>query len=179
MSIMASFNRVILMGNLTRDPELRVTPQGTSVCKINVAVNKQIRMSDGGVKDETSFIDVDAFGRQADVIAKYFIKGRPILVEGRLKLDRWETQAGEKRSKLGVILESFQFIGQRNEDDYSLLVFRIRGRRLLVSLSKICQLRDLVVAGVLILMCQWMMRISHFSLGFIYGSYRGFVIKVH
>ena len=69
---MASFNRVILMGNLTRDPELRVTPQGTSVCKINVAVNKQIRMSDGGVKDETSFIDVDAFGRQADVIAKYF-----------------------------------------------------------------------------------------------------------
>ena len=119
MNIMASFNRVILMGNLTRDPELRVTPQGTSVCKINVAVNKQIRMSDGGVKDETSFIDVDAFGRQADVIAKYFIKGRPILVEGRLKLDRWETQAGEKRSKLGVILESFQFIGQRNEDDYS------------------------------------------------------------
>ena len=119
MSIMASFNRVILMGNLTRDPELRVTPQGTSVCKINVAVNKQIRMSDGGVKDETSFIDVDAFGRQADVIAKYFIKGRPILVEGRLKLDRWETQAGEKRSKLGVILESFQFVGQRSEDDYS------------------------------------------------------------
>ena len=116
---MASFNRVILMGNLTRDPELRVTPQGTSVCKINVAVNKQIRMSDGGVKDETSFIDVDAFGRQADVIAKYFIKGRPILVEGRLKLDRWETQAGEKRSKLGVILESFQFVGQRSEDDYS------------------------------------------------------------
>lgn len=119
MSIMASFNRVILMGNLTRDPELRVTPQGTSVCKINVAVNKQIRMSDGGVKDETSFIDVDAFGRQADVIAKYFIKGRPILVEGRLKLDRWETQAGEKRSKLGVILESFQFVGQRSEDDYN------------------------------------------------------------
>ena len=119
MSIMSSFNRVILMGNLTRDPELRVTPQGTSVCKINVAVNKQIRMSDGGVKDETSFIDVDAFGRQADVIAKYFIKGRPILVEGRLKLDRWETQAGEKRSKLGVILESFQFVGQRSEDDYS------------------------------------------------------------
>ena len=119
MNIMASFNRVILMGNLTRDPELRVTPQGTSVCKINVAVNKQIRMSDGGVKDETSFIDVDAFGRQADVIAKYFIKGRPILVEGRLKLDRWETQAGEKRSKLGVILESFQFVGQRSEDDYS------------------------------------------------------------
>ena len=119
MNIMASFNRVILMGNLTRDPELRVTPQGTSVCKINVAVNKQIRMSDGGVKDETSFIDVDAFGRQADIIAKYFIKGRPILVEGRLKLDRWETQAGEKRSKLGVILESFQFVGQRTEDDYS------------------------------------------------------------
>ena len=119
MNIMASFNRVILMGNLTRDPELRVTPQGTSVCKINVAVNKQIRMSDGGVKDETSFIDVDAFGRQADIIAKYFIKGRPILVEGRLKLDRWETQAGEKRSKLGVILESFQFVGQRSEDDYS------------------------------------------------------------
>ena len=119
MNIMASFNRVILMGNLTRDPELRVTPQGTSVCKINVAVNKQIRMSDGGVKDETSFIDVDAFGRQADVIAKYFIKGRPILVEGRLKLDRWETQAGEKRSKLGVILESFQFVGQRSEDDYN------------------------------------------------------------
>jgi single-strand DNA-binding protein len=114
---MASFNRVILMGNLTRDPELRVTQSGVSVCKFAIATSRQIKSPDGATKEETTFIDIDAFGKQAEIIGKYFSKGRPILVEGRLRLDQWETQSGEKRSKLGVVLETFQFVGPRGEDD--------------------------------------------------------------
>lgn len=116
---MASFNKVILMGNLTRDPDIRVTPQGTSICKITIAVSRQTKTQDGSLREETAFVDVDAFGKQADVIAKFFAKGRPILIEGRLRLDQWETQSGEKRSKLGVVLESFQFVGPRGEDDFN------------------------------------------------------------
>lgn len=108
---MASFNKVILMGNLTRDPELRVTPKGTAVCQIGIAVNSQYKDKDGNSREEVTFVDVDVFGRQAEVIAKYMNKGRPILVEGRLKLDSWETKEGEKRSKLKVILDNFQFVG--------------------------------------------------------------------
>ncbi|MDR0693046.1 MAG: single-stranded DNA-binding protein [Puniceicoccales bacterium] len=110
---MASFNKVILMGNLTRDPELRVTQQGMSICKFAVAVSRQAKMADGTMKEETAFIDIDAFGKQGEVIGKYFTKGRPILLEGRLRLDQWENQSGEKRSKLGVVLENFQFVGTR------------------------------------------------------------------
>ncbi|MDR1233199.1 MAG: single-stranded DNA-binding protein [Puniceicoccales bacterium] len=110
---MASFNKVILMGNLTRDPELRVTQQGMSICKFAVAVSRQTKLADGTMKEETAFVDVDAFGKQAEVIGKYFTKGRPILLEGRLRLDQWESQSGEKRSKLGVVLENFQFVGSR------------------------------------------------------------------
>lgn len=112
---MASFNKVILMGNLTRDPELRVTPKGTAVCQIGLAVNQSYKDKDGNLKEETTFIDIDVFGRQAEVIAKYMSKGRPILVEGRLKLDSWESKEGEKRSKLKVVLENFQFVGGRGE----------------------------------------------------------------
>lgn len=112
---MASFNKVILMGNLTRDPELRVTQQGMSICKFAVAVSRQTKLVDGTMKEETAFVDVDAFGKQAEVIGKYFIKGRPILLEGRLRLDQWESQSGEKRSKLGVVLENFQFVGSRGD----------------------------------------------------------------
>ena len=108
---MASFNKVILMGNLTRDPELRVTPKGTAVCQIGLAVNSSYKDKDGNSREEVTFVDVDVFGRQAEVIAKYMNKGRPILVEGRLKLDSWETKEGEKRSKLKVILDSFTFVG--------------------------------------------------------------------
>jgi single-strand DNA-binding protein len=109
---MASFNKVILMGNLTRDPELRYTSKGTAIAKIGLAVNRVWRTESGEQKEEVTFVDVDAFGRQADTIGQYLKKGRPILVEGRLKLDTWDDkQSGQKKSKLGVILETFQFVG--------------------------------------------------------------------
>jgi single-strand DNA-binding protein len=109
---MASFNKVILMGNLTRDPELRYTPKGTAVAKLGLAVNRTWRNAEGQQQDETTFVDVDAFGKQAETLGQYMQKGRPILVEGRLKLDQWEDKnTGQNRSKLGVILEKFSFVG--------------------------------------------------------------------
>jgi single-strand DNA-binding protein len=107
---MASFNKVILAGNLTRDPEFRVTPNGQQVCKLGIAVNRRFTTQSGEQRDETTFVDVDAWGRQAETISKYFSKGKPILIEGRLKLEQWQTQQGENRSRLGVTLESFSFI---------------------------------------------------------------------
>lgn len=112
---MSSFNKVILLGRLTRDPELRVTPNGNNICKLSIAVSRKYKLADGSMKEEVTFIDVDAFGRQAEVITKFFSKGKPIFIEGRLKLDQWETQAGEKRSKLSVVLENFQFIGGKED----------------------------------------------------------------
>jgi single-strand DNA-binding protein len=111
---MASFNKVILMGNLTRDPELRVTNTGLSICKLSLAVNRTYTSKEGDSKDETTYVDIDSFGKQAETLSKYLQKGRPIMVEGRLKLDQWETNEGQKRSKLGVVLENFQFIGGRD-----------------------------------------------------------------
>ena len=113
---MASFNKVILIGNLTRDPELRVTANGNSICKLGLAVNRVYLTKDGERREETTFIDIDAFGKQAEVISKYMRKGRPLMVEGRLKLDQWESD-GQKRSKLGVVLEGFQFLGGRDDSD--------------------------------------------------------------
>jgi len=113
---MASFNKVILVGNLTRDPELRVTGTGLSICKIGLAVNSSYTSKDGESKDETTYVDVDAFGKQAEILGKYMQKGRPLMVEGRLKLDQWESNDGQKRSKLGVVLESFQFLGGRDDN---------------------------------------------------------------
>jgi len=108
---MASFNKVILAGNLTRDPELRYTPKGTAVCKFGLAVSRNWTSETGEKKEEVTFVDVDAFGRQAEVVSQYMKKGRPFLVEGRLKLDQWDDkQTGQKRSRLGVVLESFSFI---------------------------------------------------------------------
>lgn len=104
------FNRVTLLGNLTRDPERRVTPKGTSITSFGLALNDSYKGADGKTVEETTFVDVDAFGQQADVIAKYLSKGRLFLVEGKLKLDTWETKEGEKRSKLKVVLTNFQFI---------------------------------------------------------------------
>lgn len=112
---MANFNKVILIGNLTRDPEMRVTPGGLSICKFGLAVNRNFTDKEGNKREETTFVDIDSFGKQAEVISKYMSKGRPIMVEGRLKLDQWETGNGEKRSKLGVVLEQFQFLGGRAE----------------------------------------------------------------
>jgi single-strand DNA-binding protein len=113
---MASFNKVILMGNLTRDPEMRVTPTGLSICRFSIAVNRSWKDKDGQEKEEVSYIDVDSFGKQAEVIAKYMTKGRPILIEGRLKQDRWEDKnTKEKRTKLLVVLDAFTFVGSRGE----------------------------------------------------------------
>jgi len=108
---MASFNKVILAGNLTRDPELRYTPKGTAVARLGIACNRKWKSETGELKEEVTFVDVDAFGKQAETIGQYLKKGRPILIEGRLKLDQWEDkQSGQKKSKLGVVLESFQFL---------------------------------------------------------------------
>ena len=114
---MASFNRVILAGNLTRDPELRYTPKGTAVARIGLAVNRTWKSETGEMKEEVTFIDVDAWGRQAEVIAQYLRKGRPLLMEGRLKLDQWEDKnTHQKQSKLKVVLESFSFIDSKGQD---------------------------------------------------------------
>lgn len=114
---MASFNKVILAGNLTRDPELRYTPKGTAVAKIGLAVNRTWVGEDGQKKEEVSFIDVEAWGRQGEVIAQYMKKGRPLLIEGRLKLDSWEDKnTKQKVSKLKVVLESFSFIDSNRGD---------------------------------------------------------------
>ena len=109
---MASFNKVILMGNLTRDPELRYTPKGTAIAKVGLAVNRVWTNEAGEKKEEVTFVDVDIFGRTAENVGQYMRKGRPILVEGRLKLDQWDDkQSGQKRSKLGVVAETVQFLG--------------------------------------------------------------------
>jgi single-strand DNA-binding protein len=114
---MASFNKVILVGNLTRDPELRYTPKGTAVAKIGLAVNRTWKSESGETKEEVSFIDVEAWGRQAEVIGQYMRKGRPLLVEGRLKLDTWEDKnTHQKQSKLKVVLEGFSFLDSKGPE---------------------------------------------------------------
>lgn len=114
---MANFNKVILAGNMTRDPELRYTPKGTAIAKFGLAINRNWTSEDGQKREEVTFVDVDAFGKQAEVIGQYLRKGRPVLVEGRLKLDQWDDkQTGQKRSRLGVVLESFSFLDSGNRD---------------------------------------------------------------
>src|SRR5262245_60999296 len=110
---MASYNRVILVGNLTRDPELRYIPSGTAVSDIGLAVNDRIKRGDQWV-DETTFVDVTLWGRTAEIANEYLSKGSPVLIEGRLKLDRWEKE-GQKHSKLKVIGERLQMLGGRGE----------------------------------------------------------------
>lgn len=113
---MASFNKVILLGNLTRDPETRTTAGGSTICKLGLAVSRQYTDGQGNRQEETTFVDVDAFGKRAEVIQKYLRKGKPLMVEGHLKLDQWEANDGQKRSKLGVVLENFQFVGKADSD---------------------------------------------------------------
>jgi single-strand DNA-binding protein len=109
---MASFNKVILVGNLTRDPELRYTPKGMAIAKIGLAVNRVWTNEAGEKKEEVTFVDVDVFGRTAENVGQYMRKGSPILIEGRLRLDQWDDkQTGQKRSKLGVVAETVQFLG--------------------------------------------------------------------
>jgi single-strand DNA-binding protein len=115
---MASFNKVILMGNLTRDPEKRVTQSGMSICKIGLAVNRTYTGQDGERKEEVTFVDCDAFGKQADTIAQWMSKGKGILIEGRLRMDEWQDKTtGQPRTKLGVVIDNFQFVGGRGEGE--------------------------------------------------------------
>lgn len=109
---MQGFNKVILAGNLTRDPELRYTPSGTAIAKFGLAVNRRWKDQNGEQKEEVTFVDVDAFGKQAELIGQYVKKGQPLLVEGRLRLDTWEDkQTQQKKSRLGVVLEGMTFLG--------------------------------------------------------------------
>ena len=113
---MANLNRVLLIGNLTRDPELRVTPKGNSICQFGLAVNPSFKDGSGQTREETTFVDVEAWGRQGEVISKYCAKGRALFVEGRLRFDQWDDKTtGQKRSRLSVVLENFQFVGGRGD----------------------------------------------------------------
>jgi single-strand DNA-binding protein len=115
---MASFNKVILVGNLTRDPELRYTPKGTAVAKIGLAVNHAWTTDTGEKKEEVTFVDVDVFGRTAENVGQYLKKGFPALVEGRLRLNTWDDkQTQKKRSQLSVVAELVQFLNRREKSE--------------------------------------------------------------
>src|SRR5256885_1701216 len=109
---MASFNKVILIGNLTRDPQLKYLPSQTAVAEFGIAMNRKFRDAQGADREEVTFVDCAAFGKTGEFINQYFQKGKPILIEGRLKLDQWEDkQGGGKRSKLSVVVETCSFVG--------------------------------------------------------------------
>jgi len=108
---MASFNRVILAGNLTRDPQLSYTPNNTPVCEFGMAVNRRWRDPDGNLKEEVCFVNLTAYARRAETINQYMSKGSPILVEGRLRYSQWTDKEGQNRSKLDVVVDSFTFLG--------------------------------------------------------------------
>jgi len=109
---MANLNKVFLIGNLTRDPEVRYTPKGTAIAAIGLAVNRQWTTETGERKEEVTFIDVEVWGRQAETAGQYLAKGRPVFIEGRLKLDSWDDkETGQKRSKMKVVAERVQFLG--------------------------------------------------------------------
>ena len=111
---MASFNKVILLGNLTRDPEVRYTPKGSAVCDLGIAVNRSYTLDSGEKREEVTFVDVVLWSRLAEIAGEYLKKGRPIFIEGRLQLDTWDDkQSGQKRSKLRVIGETMQLLGGR------------------------------------------------------------------
>jgi single-strand DNA-binding protein len=111
---MASYNKVFLLGNLTRDPEVRYTPKGSAVADLGIAVNRQYTLDSGEKREEVTFVDVTLWGRQAEVAGEYLKKGRSVFIEGRLQLDTWDDkQSGQKRSKLKVIGEMMQMLGGR------------------------------------------------------------------
>src|SRR5437588_11350829 len=112
---MPSYNSVLLMGNVTRDPQLKQLPNGSSVADFGLATNRKYRTAAGEDKEETCFVDCAAFGKQAEVIHQYCQKGKPLFVEGRLKYDTWEdAKTGAKRSKLSVVVANFQFLGSKD-----------------------------------------------------------------
>jgi single-strand DNA-binding protein len=115
---MASLNKVILLGNLTRDPELRYTPSGTPVSTFGLAINRRFRQDDTW-RDEVCYVDIVSFGRQAETVAEYLSKGNLALIEGRLQWRSWETEDGQKRSKHEVVATTVQFMPRSSRDDTS------------------------------------------------------------
>lgn len=112
---MASYNKVIMMGNLTRDPQLKYLPNQTPLVEFGLASNRRFKMANGEDREEVCFVDCTAFGKQAEVINQYFTKGKPIFIDGRLKYDSWEDkQGGGKRSKLSIVIDRFEFVGGRD-----------------------------------------------------------------
>lgn len=110
---MPNYNKVLLMGNITRDIELKHTPSNQAVATIGLAVNRRYKTKEGEDREDVTFVDCEAWGRTAEVIHQYFGKGKPIFVEGRLKLDQWEDKDGKKQSKLRVVIEGFEFVESR------------------------------------------------------------------
>jgi len=111
---MANLNKVLLLGNVTRDPELRYTPKGSAVCDLGIAVNRAYTTDSGEKREEVTFVDVTLWGRTAEIAGEYLKKGRPVFIEGRLQLDTWDDkQTGQKRTKLRVVGENMQLLGGR------------------------------------------------------------------
>ena len=114
---MASYNKVILLGNLTRDPQLSYLPSQTAVVELGIATNRKFKKQDGSQGEEVCFTDCTMFGKRADVINKYLHKGDSLFIEGRLKFESWDGQDGKKHSKLRVLIENFEFIGGEKKPD--------------------------------------------------------------
>ena len=113
---MANLNKAMLIGNLTRDPEMRVTPKGTATTSFAIAINRRYRDEAGADREEVTYVDIEAWGKTAETIGKYFTKGKPIFIEGRLRLDQWEDKTTkEKRSRMKVICENFQFLDSKGD----------------------------------------------------------------
>ena len=110
---MPNYNKVLLMGNLTRDPELKRTSSDMAVAQLSIAVNRQYKDKSGEQVKETTFVDCEAWGRTAEVMSQYLSKGKPVFVEGRLKLDQWQDKDGNNRSKLKMVIEKFEFVDSK------------------------------------------------------------------
>jgi single-strand DNA-binding protein len=116
---MPNYNKVLLMGNITRDIELKHTPSNMAVAQIGIAMKRKFKTKEGETKEETTFVDCEAWGRTAEVMQQYLGKGKPVFIEGRLKLDQWQDKDGGNRSKLKVVIESFEFIDSRGGNNAS------------------------------------------------------------
>ena len=115
---MASFDKTILIGNLVRDPELRVTPKGTPICQFGIAINHTYQLESGEKREEVVFLDCECWGKRGETIAKYFTKGKPILVEGRHRLEQWEDKTTkQKRSRIKIVVEQFRFVDSARDRD--------------------------------------------------------------
>jgi single-strand DNA-binding protein len=114
---MASYNRVILVGNLTRDPEIKYIPSGTPVCEVGLALNERYKNTSGEWVEDVTFVEVTLWARTAEVASEYLSKGSPVLIEGRLKLDTWENKEGQKQSKLRVVCQRMQMLGGPSRDE--------------------------------------------------------------